>query len=137
MNLIRKVFWRVIYCFNPIKYARKRGVKIGEGCSFVGHPSWGSEPYLIELGNFVRISFGCSFINHDGSMWCLNNKYKSDAPFRKFGSIKIGNNCFIGAKSIILPGVTIGDNCIIAAGSVVTKSVASGTIVGGCQLNIL
>lgn len=64
-------------------------------------------------------------------MWCLNNKYKSDVPFRKFGSIKIGNNCFIGAKSIILPGVTIGDNCIVAAGSVVAKSVASGTIVDG------
>lgn len=42
---------------------QKRGVKIGEGCSFVGHPSWGGEPYLIEIEDLVRISFGCSFIN--------------------------------------------------------------------------
>ena len=45
--------------------------------------------------------------------------------------IKIGNNNFIGANSIINPGVTIGDNCVIAAGSIVTKDIPSGEIWGG------
>jgi len=45
--------------------------------------------------------------------------------------IRIGNDCFIGASSIILPGVTIGDNVVIGAGSVVTKDVPSNTVVCG------
>lgn len=48
-----------------------------------------------------------------------------------FGRIEIGNNCFIGARCIIMPGVTIGDNCIVGAGSVVTKSIAPNTVVAG------
>lgn len=43
----------------------------------------------------------------------------------------IGDDVWIGARSIILPGVTVGNGAIIAAGSVVTKSVAPYTIVGG------
>ena len=48
-----------------------------------------------------------------------------------FGEIVIGNNCFIGARSIILPGVTIGNNCIIGAGSVVTKDIPPYSVVVG------
>ena len=45
-----------------------------------------------------------------------------------------GNNCFIGARSTILPGVTIGDNSIVAVGAVVNKSIPSGEVcVGGDQ----
>ena len=49
----------------------------------------------------------------------------------KFGRIRIGNNCFIGARSTILPGVTIGDNSIVAAGAVVNRSIPSGEVWGG------
>ena len=49
----------------------------------------------------------------------------------KFGRIRIGNNCFIGARSTILPGVTIGDNSIVAVGAVVNKSIPSGEVWGG------
>jgi acetyltransferase-like isoleucine patch superfamily enzyme len=44
---------------------------------------------------------------------------------------RIGRNCFIGARSLIMPGVTIGDNCIVGAGSVVTRDVPSGSLVVG------
>ena len=44
---------------------------------------------------------------------------------------RIGENCFIGARSIILPGVTIGDGSIVAAGAVVTQDVPSGVVVAG------
>ena len=39
--------------------------------------------------------------------------------------------CYIGVRSIILPGVHIGNNCIIAAGSVVSKDVPDNSVVGG------
>jgi acetyltransferase-like isoleucine patch superfamily enzyme len=45
--------------------------------------------------------------------------------------IIIGNDVWIGAKSVILPGITIGNGAVIAAGSIVTKDVESYTVVGG------
>lgn len=54
-----------------------------------------------------------------------------------FGRIVIGNNSFIGAGSIILPGVTIGDNCIVAAGSIVTKSLGNNVVIGGNPAKII
>ncbi|MWV42830.1 acetyltransferase [Paenibacillus sp. HJL G12] len=45
--------------------------------------------------------------------------------------VTIGNNVWIGGRSVINPGVTVGDNVVIASGSVVTKDVAPNTIVGG------
>lgn len=131
MNTIEKIFWKVLYYKKPVKYAQKKGVILGTGNSFVDHPCFASEPYLVEFGNNNRVSFGVSFVTHDGGRWVLDNLYPDDKPFIKYGSIKIGNNNFIGANSIINPGVTIGDNCVIAAGSIVTKDIPSGEIWGG------
>lgn len=50
---------------------------------------------------------------------------------------RIGSNCFIGGRSMILPGVEIGDNCVIGAGSVVTKSVPPRCLVAGNPARIL
>ena len=48
------------------------------------------------------------------------------------GPITIGSNCFIGAGTLVLLGVTLADNIIVAAGSVVTKSFQeSNIIIGG------
>ena len=49
----------------------------------------------------------------------------------QFSKVKIGHNCWIGDKSVILPGVSIGDFSIIGAGSVVVKSIPSYTIACG------
>lgn len=51
--------------------------------------------------------------------------------------IKIGKNCWLGANSVILPGVELGDNVIVAAGSVVTKSFGANLILGGVPAKIL
>lgn len=50
---------------------------------------------------------------------------------------RIGKNCFIGGRSLILPGVEIGDGCVIGAGAVVTKSVPAGCVVAGNPAQIL
>lgn len=70
------------------------------------------------------------FITRDGATRVIKRKEKYKDVV-KFGKITIGNNCFIGARSTILPGVTIGNSCIVAAGSVVTKDIPNGEVWGG------
>lgn len=53
------------------------------------------------------------------------------------GGVTIGNNVFIGGRSIILYDVTIGDNVIIGAGSVVTRDIPSGSVVAGCPARVI
>lgn len=78
----------------------------------------------IEIGDNTIWAPGVKFIsaNHDPDNL---KKWKKDKP------IKIGNNCWIGANAVILPGVKLGDNCIVGAGAVVTKSFSSGTVIVG------
>ncbi len=115
---------------NHIEYARYLGVTIGQNCKLVDNPNWGSEPYLITVGNHVLISGEVVFSNHDGATWVFRETEQYKDTF-KFGPIKIGDNCFIGHRSIMLPNVKIGDNVIVAAGSVVNKSIPSGEVWGG------
>jgi acetyltransferase-like isoleucine patch superfamily enzyme len=53
-----------------------------------------------------------------------------DQPVR-FAPVKIGDDVWIGARAVILPGVTIGSRCVVAAGAVVKSDVPDGTIVAG------
>lgn len=50
---------------------------------------------------------------------------------------RVGANCFIGGRSLILPGVEIGDNCVVGAGAVVTRSVPPRSLVAGNPARIL
>jgi acetyltransferase-like isoleucine patch superfamily enzyme len=50
---------------------------------------------------------------------------------------RIGRHCFIGARSIILPGITIGDESVVAAGSVVTKDVPPRSLVAGNPARVI
>lgn len=121
-------------CRSPKKRAqllnRYTDVKLGTNCEIYPNVSFGSEPYLIEIGNNVRITKGVQLTTHDGGVWVLRNMNLAENA-DLFGKIKIGNNVHIGINSIIMPGVSIGDNVIIGAGSVVTKNVESNTIVAG------
>ncbi len=50
---------------------------------------------------------------------------------------RIGRRCFIGARSIVLPGINIGDGSVVAAGSVVTRDVPPGSVVAGNPARII
>lgn len=64
-----------------------------------------------------------------------------DIPMRLQGyvkeAVKIGDDCWIGQRAIILPGVTLGRGVIVAAGAVVTKSFPDYSIIGGVPAKIL
>lgn len=87
-------------------------------CDFPG------EPYLVTIGNDVTLAKGVNLLTHDNSVI----KCDIDAT-DYFGKISIGDSCFIGINSIILPGVKLGDHTLVGAGSVVTKSFEEGNVV--------
>ncbi len=83
-----------------------------------------SHCWLITIGDNVTFAPNVHVLAHDAST-------KYHLGYTKIGSIKIGNNVFVGAESVILPGVEIGDNVIIGANSVVTRSLDSDNVYGG------
>jgi len=106
-----------------VQYYRDLGAKIGKNMRTFS-PLTSAEPYLLEFGNDITVSSSVSFITHDNSI----SKVIPEAT-DLFGKIKIGNNCFIGMNSIIMPGIELADNTIVGAGSVVTKSFLQGNVV--------
>ncbi len=120
------------------KYLIKKGAIIGENTRIISNiSSFGSEPYLIEVGSNCLISSDVSFMTHDGGISVLYNLNYFDYKVDKLAPIKIGNNVFVGARSTIMPGVTIGDNCIIGLGSIVTKDVPSNSVVCGVPAKVI
>ena len=121
-----------------IWYLRKKGCRIGHGCTLYDPKSIFvdlTRPYLIEIGNNVEISKGVTLLSH-GYEWCvLKNLYKR--PYGNCAPVKIGNNVFIGMNAMILRNVTVGDNVIIGAGSVVTKDVPNNTVIAGNPARII
>lgn len=112
-------------------YYRKQGVTIGKNCLICSNIGTG-QGFLINIGDNCTIASDVLLVTHDYSIHNVIGKGTL------FGSIWIGNNCFIGARSIVLPGVSLSDNTIVAAGSVVTKSIPdSNVIIAGNPAKII
>ena len=111
-----------------IERYRKNGVTIGENCHIYSPISNIRDQFLLTIGNNVTVSTNVKFLMHDNAISKPSNEKFTDI----LGKVTIGNNCFIGYGSIILPGVSIADNCIIGAGSVVTRSIKEeGSVYAG------
>lgn len=89
----------------------------------------------LEIGDDCIIGpyFSCHPENHNFED--LRNVIREQGVNRK--GIKVGKNCWIGAKVTILDGVIIGDNCVIAAGAVVTKSMPANAVIGGVPAKVI
>jgi acetyltransferase-like isoleucine patch superfamily enzyme len=85
----------------------------------------------IYIGDYTIFAPGVKIIsaNHDKKDYHSHDK--SISP------IKIGKNCWLGANSVILPGVELGDNVIVGAGAVVTKSFPDNVILGGVPAKVI
>ncbi|NQY88475.1 MAG: acyltransferase [Colwellia sp.] len=124
-----RVLYSLLYyvLFGSIAHARKKGVQVGDNCRLYIR-EWGSEPYLISIGDNVTVAADTKFITHDGSAWLFRNEA---GRYYKYGRNIIGDNVFIGMNVLIFPGVTIGSNVIVGAGSVITKSLDAGYVYVG------
>jgi maltose O-acetyltransferase len=80
--------------------------------------------FLISIGDDSIISLGVIVLAHDAST-------RRHIGYSRVAPVVIGRRVFVGARSVLLPGVTIGDDAIVGAGSVVRGDVAAGTVVAG------
>lgn len=127
-KIVKKVI--IFLGLDNLSKAKRKGLTMGVDSSVASSVYFGTEPYLIKIGDKVRVTQNVKFITHDGGMWVLRNLgIAPDAD--KFGTIEIGNNVNIGWNAIIMPNVTIGDNVIVGAGSIVTKDIPSNTVWAG------
>ena len=110
---------------------------IGKNVDIVGNVNFGSEPYLITIGDDTTISFDCAFVTHDAATRVLRHLPGENPETVIYGKIVIGKNCFIGCRTIILPNVTIGDNVIIGAGSIVNRNIPSNTVAAGNPCKVI
>jgi acetyltransferase-like isoleucine patch superfamily enzyme len=126
-SILKRLVIKYSERYMPSTYAKLMGVKFGDHCRFIGRNQFGSEPYLINLGDYVSIT-SSTFITHDGGVWVFRNEEPDIDVVRP---IIIGNNVFIGINCTILPGVKIGDNTVIGAGSIITKELPGGFVYAG------
>lgn len=116
-------------------FLRSKGIKIGK--NFVIRPNGSlanilidfSRPSLITIGNNVTVNKNFSLLTHDFVSGVFLNKYHSFLP--SSGRVTIGNNVRFAVNCTVLKGVTIGDNCFIGAGSIVSKDIPSNCIAVG------
>lgn len=81
-------------------------------------------PKGVHVGAWSYVAFDVRMLTHDRTRGLYLDTY-------------IGENCFIGGRSLILPGVRIGNNCVIGAGSVITRDVPDNCIAAGNPARVI
>lgn len=115
-----------------IPLLRSKGVKIGKP-RYIGIHVVFDDFRRIEIGDNTTISDECHLLTHDYSITnvfrAVGKTFEKDIALVR--GIKIGDNVFVGKKSIIMPNCHIGNNCVIGAGAVVRGNIPDGSIVVG------
>ena len=115
-----------------IKWLRKKGIEIGENVLFRDRMTTlidCSRPALVKIGDNVDINRHFQILTHDWGCYVIRGKYHDFVNSE--GRVNIGNNIYFGTNVIILKGVTIGDNCIIGAGSIVNRNIPANSVATG------
>lgn len=133
-----------LYMSRYIPFLKKIGIKINGNPRYINYNvkfDSTNNYSLIELNDNCVVTGSTLILTHDFSIYhaAIGCKKitKNDPEFKRTGKVIIGENAFVGANCIILPGVNIGNNSIVGAGSVVTKDVTPDTIVAGNPARII
>jgi len=136
----------------PKKRAALMNEMFGKPCD-----AWIEPPFYycygthITLGKGTYINMNCNFIDDglitvgEGTLFgpavtIATVGHPINPTMREYmycDHVNIGNNCWIGANSVICPGVTIGDNAVIGAGSVVTKDIPENCVAAGNPCRVI
>lgn len=130
MNLLKEFVYRLRGEYTTAKLV-KMGMKVGKNFGRLnGVILDPSHCWLIEIGDNVTMAPRVHVLCHDAST-------KQFLNYTKIGRVTFGNNVFIGAESIVLPGVTIGNNVIIGANSTVTHDIPDNSVVAGSPAKVI
>lgn len=113
--------WTAVY--GSAKIFAPWNLEMGDGCNIGPH---------VEIYCKARVTLGNGVIISQDSFICTASHDVRDPNMKlTLGEIWIGDDVWIGARAIVLPGVTIGEGAVVGAGAVVTKNVEPWTVVGG------
>lgn len=130
MNYLKELIYRIRGEYTTEKLI-KMGMIVGENFARLnGVILDPAHCWLIEIGNNVTMAPRVHVLCHDAST-------KRFIGYTKIGGVKIGNNVFVGADTVILPDVTIGNNVIIGAHSTVTHDIPDNSVVVGSPAKIM
>ena len=119
--------------------SKEGNITLGDGCS-VGGGTVLASCAGITVGSNCLISYDCLIIDSNNHSLNPTDRKKDVAEWRsgkiswtnvKSEKIRIGDDCWVGARVIILPGVVLGECCVVGAGSVVTKSFPPWSLIAG------
>jgi acetyltransferase-like isoleucine patch superfamily enzyme len=121
LKFLRKILVKTKYLY----YAKIWGMDLHPTCEFSLSAKFDRiYPKGVHIGAYTYVAFDAAILCHDTTRGLYLDTF-------------IGKNCFIGARSIILPGLRISDGCIVGAGSVVTKDVPAKCAVAGNPARII
>lgn len=124
MNIIKKLIFKIRGEYSTEKL-KERGMVVGK--NFHRQNEVILDPdhcWLIDIGDNVTLAPRVHILCHDASV-------KEYLGMTKIGRVSIGNEVFVGADSVILPGVRIGNRVIIGANSTVTRDIPDNSVVAG------
>jgi acetyltransferase-like isoleucine patch superfamily enzyme len=152
--------WRLYFKSTMYNLCEKKFFRFGKGAEF-RYGAYAVGCSKISIGDRVVIRPNCmlfgesltlenSIIIEDNVMmgsgvhiYISNHKFESldlpliDQGFSLERQVVLKNGCWLGANTIVLPGVTIGINSVIGAGSVVTKSIPDGVVAAGNPCRVI
>lgn len=130
MNYLKELIYRIRGEYTTEKLI-KMGMRVGENFTRLNDVILDpAHCWLIEIGNNVTMAPRVHVLCHDAST-------KQFIGYTKIGGVKVGNNVFVGADTVILPSVTIGNNVIIGAHSTVTHDITDNSVVVGSPAKII
>ena len=142
MRLLRKIAMKLMGQYyssdEMVEKLRSGGATIGQNVKIYAPNKVridATAPYLLKIGDHVRICENVTILTHDYSWSVLKYHCPIDgmagAVLGAQSPVVIGSHVFIGMNATIMRGVTIGDNVIIGASSVVLKDCESGWVYAG------
>jgi acetyltransferase-like isoleucine patch superfamily enzyme len=141
-----------------VRFVGRKNIRLGADVTFFGNAyvnATGERGY-VEIGDRTHVDQFCVLYGQGGlaigskcavasgvMIYSQSNQYASDPPADVidqpvvYAPVRIGDDVWIGAGAVVLPGVTVGDHAVIAAGAVVRNDVAPWTVVGGVPARLI
>ena len=136
-NTVRRILGRKLSIEESIALLKKGGAEIGERLNVYGGVLRIDTcfPFMLHIGDDVEITANVNILSHDYS-WSVIKAY-SGQLLGGVGPVFIGNNVFIGSGATILMNTHIGNNCIIGAKSLVSGHFPDNSVIAGCPARVV